>query len=229
VEQPPTQSLKRTALTLLVVTILLNSVLLLSTYSSHARGAFLLSPYSHGGPTAVHQDPTNSTTRAEIMAYIVANPGVYLRELCRDLDLSTGVVQYHVWALVKNGELEDIRSGRHRRFFAASSYTEMEQKVISMLRQETPHKILSLLSEGPPVSHAELAKRLSVTSQAVTWQVARLKELGLIEGASNRQGEGKEYHITSAAGQVVNQYLQLSSLRLGRDSDTSSSGSSRER
>ena len=57
-------------------------------------------------------DSANQTTRGVILSYIVANPGVYLRELAGDLDLAMGGVQYLVWALTRDGEVEDCRTGR---------------------------------------------------------------------------------------------------------------------
>jgi len=123
----------------------------------------------------------NMTTRGEIMAYILTNPGVYMREVSEDLGLSMGVVQYHIWVLTKNGEIEECRTGRYRRFFGAARYEEMERKVISLLRQGTAGKIISILAEGPPLTHMELAELLGVTSQALTWQMRRLRGMGMVE------------------------------------------------
>ena len=55
-----------------------------------------------------------------------------------------GVVQYHVWALTKEGKVEDFRSGRFRRFFRAGVYQETERMVISLLKQGTTGRILVL-------------------------------------------------------------------------------------
>ena len=100
-----------------------------------------------------------------ITEYVTVNPGVYLREISEELDLPIGVVQYHMWNLVKDGQLEDYRSGRYRRFFGAGMYPKMEQTVISLLRQETAGKILVLLSAGQPLSHMKLATTLGLSSQ----------------------------------------------------------------
>ncbi len=145
------------------------------------------------------------------MSYIIANPGVYLRELCEDLNLSTGVVQSHIWALVKNGEVEDYRNGRYRRFFGAAKYGEIEQRVISTLRQETSGKILLLLSDGSPLTHMELASDLEVTSQALSWQIGRLKDLGLVEAISTGSNAATEYRLTKVAQVFVSEHRQYES------------------
>jgi len=137
------------------------------------------------------------------MSYIVANPGIYLREISEDLGLSMGVVQYHIWVLTKNGEVEDFRSGRYRRFFGAARYQEIDQKVISVLRQGTAGRILTLLSAGRPLTHSDLAVLLGVTSQALTWQMKRLKAMGIIETTSFRDSGATSYHLADGVSERV--------------------------
>ena len=115
------------------------------------------------------------------MAYILTNPGVYMREVSEDLGLSMGVVQYHIWVLSKNGEIEECRTGRYRRFFGAAKYGETERRVVSILRQGKAGKILTLLSAEPSLAHMKLADLLGMSSQALTWHMKRLESMGLVE------------------------------------------------
>jgi len=149
------------------------------------------------------------------MTYIIANPGVYLRELSEDLGLSMGVVEYHVWGLVKDGEVEDFHNGRFRRFFGTATYGEMEQKVISLMRQETPGKILSLLLEDEPLTHVKLAATLGVTSQALTWQMTRLRAMGIIETSPLWDHTGTAYHLNDGVSGLVSQHLHRGPESMG--------------
>lgn len=145
----------------------------------------------------------NMTTRGEIMAYILTNPGVYMREVSVDLGLSMGVVQYHIWVLSKGGEIEECRVGKYRRFFGAAKYDEVERRVISLMRQATAGKILVMLSDGLPMTHKKLAELLGVTSQAVTWQMKRLRNVGIVE-CSGFQGQVKKaYRLVDGVAQRV--------------------------
>lgn len=114
------------------------------------------------------------------MAFILINPGVYLREISEDLALPMGVVEYHLWVLTKEGRLEDCKTGRYRRFFGAGKYQEFERTVLSLLRQGTAGRTLVALS-GAPVTHTGLAKMLGVSSQALSWHMRRLGDMGMIE------------------------------------------------
>lgn len=137
------------------------------------------------------------------MAYILINPGVYLREISEDLGLSMGAIQYHTWVLTKNGEVEECRSGRYRRFFGAGRYQEEERLVISLLRQGTTGRILETLGGNGPLAHMTLAKILGISSQALSWQMKRLKETGIVEMVSVQGQQEREYRLLASVVPIV--------------------------
>jgi len=152
-------------------------------------------------------DSANLTNREVILSYITANPGVYLRELTEDLGLCMGVVQYHVWALTRDGQVEDCRSGRFRRFFRARAYQEMERMVMSLLKQGTTGRILVLLAERQPLAHTKLAWILGISSQGLSWQMARLRRYGIIEASTFQGTMAREYRLTDGAFRALNHAL----------------------
>ena len=152
-------------------------------------------------------DSANLTNREVILSYITANPGVYLRELTEDLGLCMGVVQYHVWALTRDGQVEDCRSGRFRRFFRARAYQETERMVLSLLKQGTTGRILLLLAKRQPLAHTKLAWILGISSQGLSWQMGRLRRYGIIETSTFNGTLGKEYRLTDRALQALSQTL----------------------
>jgi predicted transcriptional regulator len=140
------------------------------------------------------------------MAYILINPGVYLREMSEDLGLSMGVIQYHTWVLTKNGEVEECRSGRYRRFFGAGRYRGEERLIISLLRQGTTGRILVTLAGNEPLTHMTLARDLGISSQALSWQMKRLKEIGFVEVlAVQGQQEGR-YRLSDTIASIVRSF-----------------------
>jgi DNA-binding MarR family transcriptional regulator len=153
----------------------------------------------------------NVSTRAEILGFITNNPGSYLRDVSEEMGLAIGDVQYHLWILIKNGEIIDRRDGRYRRFFESGKYSEMEQKVISALRQDTAGRILIRLAGEQSVSHMQLANMLGLTSQAVTWQMGRLRLTGLVEVVPG--SEGKSYRLADCASEFVDRYAKAGETR----------------
>ena len=152
-------------------------------------------------------DSANLTNREVILSYITANPGVYLRELSEDLGLCMGVVQYHVWALTRDGQVEDCRSGRFRRFFRARTYQETERIVMSLLKQGTTGRILALLARRQPLAHTKLAWILGISSQGLSWQMGRLRRFGIVEASTFGSTMAKEYRLTDGALRAVSQAL----------------------
>lgn len=146
------------------------------------------------------------------MQYVVENPGSYLREMAEFLSLPLAVVQYHISVLEKTGQVQGYRNGRYKRFFAAGVYGETQQKVISAIRQDTPSKILRILASSnsqSELSHVKLARTLGISSQALTWQMNRLKALGIVESSNSHcnNGWGGSYRLSEEANRILLQYI----------------------
>jgi predicted transcriptional regulator len=124
--------------------------------------------------------PLNQSTRMEIYSFVKNNPGIQFRGLCNGLNLSVGVAQYHLGLLSKAGLLAIFKDGRYKRYFKSNKFTRREMIMISLLRHSTVKRLFSILSRNQPLWHRELASKLSISSQALTWQISRLEEKGLV-------------------------------------------------
>ena len=206
-------------LAVLVVAILLDSPVFVSILPHQNQAPSPLSPAALGQPTYTTGwsqlwdftrpgDSANLTNREAILSFINANPGVYLREMTEDLGLCMGVVQYHIWALTRDGQVEDCRSGRFRRFFRAKAYQEIERKVLSLLKQGTSGRILVLLAREQPLAHMKLAGLIGISSQGLSWQISRLRSYGLLEASTFQGSTTREYRLTDEALQAVHQALK---------------------
>ena len=56
--------------------------------------------------------------------------------------------------------------------------------MISILRHETAGKILRILSKDQQLAHHELASKLEISSQALSWQMARLKKMEIVDSVT---------------------------------------------
>jgi len=80
-------------------------------------------------------------------------------------------------------------------------------KIISLLRHKTAGKILSILSEKQQVSHKDLASRLRISSQALTWQINRLRKMELISFV--REGMKVRYFLDQENAAIVKRCLDF--------------------
>ena len=120
------------------------------------------------------QSTFNNGTRTQIYNYIEENPGVQFRGVCAGLSIPVGLAQYHLGVLIKAGLVSFIRDGRYKRFFPSKKFSRKERLTISLLRHKTARKILEALLDKKQLSHGELAGEVSITSQALTWQMKRV-------------------------------------------------------
>lgn len=149
----------------------------------------------------------NQSTRMEIYDFVKNNPGIHFRGICNILALPIGVVQYHLGLLTSAGLLSVRRDGRYKRFFDSKKFGEDEMKIISLLRHETVGKILSILLEKRSVSHKDLSSKLGISSQALTWQINRLKKAGLIDFVT--EGMKIRYLLAQESAAMVERCLDF--------------------
>jgi predicted transcriptional regulator len=149
----------------------------------------------------------NNSTRIEIYDFIKANPGVQFRGVCSQLGLSIGLAEFHLGVLKKAGLISFIRDGRYKRFFESKKFSKKEMEIISLLRHDTARSILKTMLEGKKMSHSELASRLSITSQGLTWQMNRLKKDGVVQ--ESKDGMKVIYSLEEAYAPMLSEVLNL--------------------
>jgi predicted transcriptional regulator len=142
--------------------------------------------------TGLHDNSAlNQTTRIDIYSYVKNNPGVHFRGICQGLALSVGVVQYHLGVLVHAGVLSVYTDGQYKRYFASGSFDEKDKNLVLLLRHDQSRRILTILSQDGPILHKDLARKLAVSSQALSWQMNKLTSLHLVDAV--KDGMSKKY------------------------------------
>ena len=157
--------------------------------------------------SANSQAPFNNSTRTQIYNYIEGNPGVQFRGICAALSLPVGLAQYHLGVLVKSGLVSFIRDGRYKRFFRSKKFLRKQMLTISLLRHNTAKRILEALLNKKQLSHGELACEVSITPQALTWQMKRLGKTEFI--LQTNDGLRTVYSLDENSTPMLMQYLAL--------------------
>jgi predicted transcriptional regulator len=163
--------------------------------SENTQRIALTTPVVLGASLRSATPPLSQPTRLEIFSYIQANPGVHFRGICKGLDVSVGVVQYHLDVLVHVKLVSVCEDGQNRRYFAGA-FDENEAELIMLLRHEAPAKILSTLLNDCSALHKDLACTLGVTSQALSCQMNQLEKVGLVDAV--KEGINVRYLLNAA-------------------------------
>lgn len=149
----------------------------------------------------------NQTTRMTVFNFVKDNPGFHFRAMADCLKMPIGVLQYHLGLLVNSGLISAHSDGRYKRYFESGKFTESEIKAISILRHKTAGKILIALVEKQTALHKELALKLGISSQALSWQMNRLKRIGVVR----RKAYGLEvrYALDREVSNAVRRFASL--------------------
>jgi predicted transcriptional regulator len=153
------------------------------------------------------QTTLNNGTRTQIYNYIEGNPGVQFRGVCAGLCIPVGLAQYHLGVLVKTGLVSFIRDGRYKRFFPSKKFSRKAMLTISLLRHERAKRILEALLDKKQLSHGELAGEVSITSQALTWQMKRVGKTQFV--LQTNEGLKTIYSLDENTTPTLTRYLAL--------------------
>lgn len=83
--------------------------------------------------------------RQEIYEYILKNPGLHLREISRNIDISFGGLRHHLNYLKKYELIKTKIDKRYKRYYASNTIGKKDKEILNLLRQETPCRIINLL------------------------------------------------------------------------------------
>jgi len=150
-------------------------------------------------PTSSDAESTSATetTRQKILAYIASHPGTHLRQVCKELGLAMGDVQYHIHRLERDGKVTSMRRGFYRFFFPASLFGEKQRDILSVLALDTPRELLLAIVEKPDSSQEELARTVGVSQPTASWHLKRMTELGIVR--REQRGRSMIYGLTESS------------------------------
>jgi predicted transcriptional regulator len=116
------------------------------------------------------QEVLNQFTRGEIFGFIKANPGVHLTSIKENLDLSNGVLAYHLRVLVREEFIVARREGGYKRFYPRDMRIPRKRVHFSRLQMD----ILEKLRMHPGATQAALARMLGESKQVVHYNLGVL-------------------------------------------------------
>ena len=150
----------------------------------------------------------NQSTRLQVYSFVEANPGVHFSAL----SIPIGVAQYHLGVLTKTGLISFFQDGRYKRYFRSKSFRRKEMQVISVLRHKTAGKILRILSENQQLAHHDLASKVEISSQALSWQMSRLRKMDIVDAVT--ESLEVKYNINEENSAIINWCLESVPARI---------------
>jgi DNA-binding MarR family transcriptional regulator len=113
--------------------------------------------------------------RKRIFDYVKENPGKHYRAILNDLNLSMGVLTYHINRLEKAQYLNSRQDGMFRRFYIRGPKTEMR-----FFLSDIQQSILNVIKENKGISQTKIAEKIGVSRKVVNYHVNILDQAGLV-------------------------------------------------
>lgn len=133
-------------------------------------------------------------TRRIIYDLIEKNPGLHLSKIAEMLNIRISLVEYHLAHLERNDVIIAIKDTGYKRFYVKSVEIGVrDKKILALLRQETPLKIVLFLLKNPKSVHKDILSILDIAPSTLSYYLKKLieKEI-IIEGML---GEEKGYNV----------------------------------
>ncbi|MDD1767291.1 MAG: helix-turn-helix domain-containing protein [Methanomassiliicoccales archaeon] len=127
------------------------------------------------------EEALNLENRRKIYGFISKNPGTYLREMERDLGMQPGLLSYHLDYLERRELLRIEDDGYRKRYFPGAEYKLKGRKVISLLRLDSPRKILIHLLVNGSTSFRDLLPAVGVSKSTLSYNMKKLTAAGVVQ------------------------------------------------
>ncbi|RLF51202.1 MAG: transcriptional regulator [Thermoplasmata archaeon] len=132
-------------------------------------------------------------TRKKIYDLISKSPGLHKREIARELNMSLSTIDYHLHYLEKRAIVVAKMDGKYKRYFIAEKTEAEDKRIMPLLRQETPRRIIIFLLQNPKAIHKEICKHVKKAPSTVSFHLKKLIEAGILEEIS--LGKEKAYVV----------------------------------
>jgi DNA-binding MarR family transcriptional regulator len=131
--------------------------------------------------------------RGQIYGYIVSHPGEHYNSMRQDLKVTNGTLSHHLRTLEMMGFIKSRREGVFKRFYPIEMSVPQERGVkLSGLQIQ----ILDMVRGGSGPTQTDIAGRLDVTQQTVSYNIRTLSREGAIR--MEKDGRNTRYYPPAA-------------------------------
>ena len=133
--------------------------------------------------------------RKIIYDFVVSSPGTHLREIQRQIDLPLGTVEYHLKYLVDREMLVEKADGNYSRYYPVGIYGSVDKKLLSLLRQEVPRRIVMKLLLNPGINFKVLSEGFPVSASTLSYHLSKLVNGDVVRKV--KKGRESLYHVNN--------------------------------
>ena len=118
--------------------------------------------------------------RQKIYDLIKKNPGLHARKIAEILCLQGQLADYHLQYLEKTEMLSSVKEEGYRRYYVKGTLGVQERKLLSILRRETPLRIVVFLLQHPGCVYHEMPAQLHIDKSTLTYHLKKISQYGIL-------------------------------------------------
>jgi predicted transcriptional regulator len=143
--------------------------------------------------------------RLDLYRRIAVNPGAGTAELRELTGASRGQLRYHLDMLIREGKVATVDyRNRARHFVRSQRHTDLEQRILANLRDETPGTILAHHLRNPGSTRNDITEWLGLSGPTVIWQMQQFEAEGIV--TADREERATRYRLTEDTQEFLNRY-----------------------
>jgi predicted transcriptional regulator len=140
------------------------------------------------------RDKRVTDTQQKIYDLIQKNQGLHLSKIAELMNMRLSLAQYHLSNLEKDHLIVSVSEKGYKRYYSdETSIGSQEKKILALLRQEIPLKIITFLIKNQTAQHKQIMEYIQVSPSTLSYHLNKLVTAEIIEVSA--YGEEKGYRI----------------------------------
>jgi predicted transcriptional regulator len=174
---------------------------LTSVWGLLASGLAAIAAYMMGFRYVRSDNLLEHSFRQQLVDLVRKNPGMHLREVARQLNLTTTNASYHLRVLEKHGVIRSEHLNGKRVYFPAAG-PEAKRRYLAqaMLHRDARADVLRAVAAHPGTNQSRIASMTSQHQGAVGWHLRRLMSAGLVD--EQRTPRECRYQLTALGAEM---------------------------
>ena len=124
--------------------------------------------------------PDEIEIRRIIYKLIKKNPGLHASKIADILRISGQLTDYHLLNLEREQIVTPVKEKGYRRYYLKGEISRDDRKKLSILRQETPLKIILLLLKHKSLTHKEIHSYFDIAASTLSYHIQKLVKINMI-------------------------------------------------
>lgn len=134
-------------------------------------------------------------TRRKIYDIVSRNPGLHLSKIADILKMRISLVEYHLLFLQKNRLIRGVKESGYTRYYVEGAVGISDKKILSILRQEIPLRVVLFLLKNDNSHHKEILKEVDVSPSTLSYHLKKMVDQGII--SFNEKDKNQGYTIVN--------------------------------